>query len=594
MLYVEGLTRLRRHDALGARDVLKQATQVEHAFPLAHYALSKVYSELALNKLAIAEARAAVELSSRGPFTDKQKLEFQSRLHAASRDWEKVASDTQNLLESSPKSIAFALDLVNAHLKGFRFHDALETIRELRRALPHPLSADLRFALYEAEAYQGLSNFGKQREVAIAAVKTAKSIGARSFVARGRLLQATASQELGYAAEVDDATREARSLYSALGDRGNEARAIEVMGIAQDDKDYGAALRLFQQAYKLQEQVGDKLSMARVSVNIGTILVWQGRADAGGRVFDDSLATFRDQNDKSAEAATQNTAGSAFFFHGDLDRAENRYREALVIFEAIQDDGYSATMKANIGEVFEYRGDLENARIWLEDARSQDERVGDQDSVAYDDLRLGEIFALKGELGEAQKKYQSAFDAWNRLDTPISAADAKLAMATLAVLQGGAAEAEPAIRDAAKILQDGGASDRSLRSLIVLADCLLAQERRTEAAQVWRRMSKFAAKSKDKHVLIGVSVVHARILAATKNSADVAEGLRLLERLHAETSQTQLVLSMLDVRLAIGHVKLAAGRPDGRQDLAALVGDAEDLGVLLVARRAAASLSDTR
>src|SRR5258706_5599228 len=74
-LYAEGLARLRRFDAIAARDLLTRSVAKETTFPLAHSALAEAWSRLGEDGKAREEAKKAIESSATLPRAEKLLVE---------------------------------------------------------------------------------------------------------------------------------------------------------------------------------------------------------------------------------------------------------------------------------------------------------------------------------------------------------------------------------------------------------------------------------------------------------------------------------------------------------------------------------------
>src|SRR5215831_5308122 len=143
-LYSEGLEALRVFNALGARDLLKDAIAAEPAFALSHSALATAWASLGYDDMARAEAKSAFEVSSHLSRADRLLVE--ARYHAMSKDWGKAVEIYRALFEFFPDSLDHGLALADAQLNNGRTKDAIETLGTLQR-LSAPLGEDARIDL---------------------------------------------------------------------------------------------------------------------------------------------------------------------------------------------------------------------------------------------------------------------------------------------------------------------------------------------------------------------------------------------------------------------------------------------------------------
>ncbi len=582
-LYNEGIAKLRLLDAEGARALLTQAKEADPKHPFIRSSLSAAYSALGHEADAAEEARRAVALSAN--LARDQKLQIESRLHEATKDWGKAIEAERSLWESYPDNIEYGLQLAEAQISGGKTNDALVTATALRR-LPAPASNDGRIDLAEARAHEELGNFAMQRKLAAAAAAKARALGSRTLLARARIVEGGALMNLGDTRAANAALDESRSLYLAAGDRGNAARAIEMMAmLVGRGGDLTGERKLAEQALAIHREIGDAVSIARVLLNLGTVSTQEGRAADAERFNDEGLATFLQAGAKYPAAAAMNDIGAAAFYRGDLVAAQKRYEQALSLFSELGEKTGTATVLTNIGEVLLCRAEIGEARKMHEDSLAINRAIGDKAGIAYDLFRLGEIFMLRGELVAARDRYQEALRLQTEIGGKLGAADTRVALARVAIEEGKPADAEKSAREAEEILRTEGATDRSLLATAVVADALLAQRKVKEAFSTASAAWKTASQTEDRRIRYAVALTLARAKAA---SNDVASARKLLHDVRMEAVSKRFVLYDLEARLAWGEIEAAAGQPGGKKQLSTLEKEARSKGFGLIARRAAA------
>ncbi len=592
-LYTEGLEKLRLLDAKGARDLLTEAAVVDPKHPLIHLALSAAHSALGYERLAVEEVQKSKDYST--GLGREQKLQIDARFYEAAHKWGKAVGAEKLLWKSFPDNLEYGLNLANAQISAQTpdkaTNEALVTVDALRK-LPFPLSEDGRIDLLESRARQEDSDFVNEKRLAVAAATKGRAIGARSMVGHARMLEATALLNLGDMDKMNAAMDEAQSIFSDLGDRGMVARAIELTASALDGTDYEGERKVLLKALDIHRAIGDKLSTARVLLNIGTALAWQDRTTEASKYFTQALTTFGEVNAEYAKAAALNQIGALMFYRGDLINAQKKYEQAFAIFNGLSEDSDTAATLVNIAEVLECRGQVEKASKKNQEALVLDEAARNKRGIAYDLFRAGENFTLRGEFVVARDRYNDALRLQDTIRSEkIPAADTRVALARLDIEEGRPADAERSASAADQILGAGKAADRSLWTSGVIADALLAQGKQKEAWDIADHASTLAAKTKNRRIRFAVAVTAARVRSATKKPEDVAEALRSLEATRAEASRTLFVISELEARLASGEIEIAAGRVGGKKRLAALAIEARARGFGRIAGRAAAAAS---
>src|SRR5262249_55163199 len=133
--YSEGLVKLRGLDAMGARESLERALELDPDHALAHSALSTAWSFLGYDERAKLEAKKAFELSSN--LSREDKLSIEARHRATSKDFEKAIDIYKALFSFFPDNLEYGLRLAAAQDSAGKAQDSLATLESLRR-LPLP------------------------------------------------------------------------------------------------------------------------------------------------------------------------------------------------------------------------------------------------------------------------------------------------------------------------------------------------------------------------------------------------------------------------------------------------------------------------
>jgi tetratricopeptide (TPR) repeat protein len=167
--------------------------------------------------------------------------------------------------------------------------------------------------------------------------------------------------------------------------------------------DLNAALREFQEAARLAEQLRDTPARARAINNIGVI-----RHDFG------ELATAC----------------------GDLRKARALARESA-------NPEIEALCLGNIGNVFRDKGEGHSALRLQENALAMARQIVDPRGVAVSLANIGSVLRDRGELDRAQERYEAALDAARKIDDKLGAG---VALGNIGCLQGIKGEMDRALK----------------------------------------------------------------------------------------------------------------------------------------------------
>ena len=153
--------------------------------------------------------------------------------------------------------------------------------------------------------------------------------------------------------------------------------------------------RWLEQAIALAAEDGGA-PLANVARGLGMLLMRQGELDAALRLFERSLAIWRDLGDRDQQARTLLNLGSTHHYLGDLDAARSLLEDSIAIAREVGGGRPLRAALMNLGVVEMEAGNLERATQVLHEALALARQEGDlrgaaiaQDSLAWVSLRAG-------------------------------------------------------------------------------------------------------------------------------------------------------------------------------------------------------------
>ncbi|HSF18778.1 MAG TPA: protein kinase [Vicinamibacteria bacterium] len=575
--YADGLSKLRRHDAVGARVLLEQAVEHDPDYALAHAALSRTWTELGYDRNAAESAKRAFDLAAGLP--REQFLVIEALHHETSREWNE-AVETYNLLWTFvPDSVEYGIRLAGAQRQAGLVQAALETIRGLKE-LPPPLGEDPRIDLEEAEAAHTMSDYGRAVEATRRAIEKARAQEAWTLVADGLLVQGPSLISLGRSEEAQEALAESRRLFLQTGDRGKAASALNIGAIVLKERgEIAAAEALYREALSIHRDTGNLQWVSRTMNHISLGVLERGDLGASQSLLEQALEIDREIRDPHQEALHLANLVWILFEEASLPRARAENEKVCVLYETLQTPGGQAECYFLRGRLALAEGSLEEAEREFERTLLMWEDMEDRSNIAFAHHALGEARWARGDLEAAASSFAEALRIRQELQQSSWIVRTHISQSLLSTDRGEPGEAETIARKALEAF-DGVDSDDELMAAVALAEALLARGDVDGATRSLGAVEKRAGSSQRPMVRLLVQKTAARILGA---GGDVGSARAKLGQIRSEAETIGLVLVGLDARLSI-----AALDPKGNQNLVELAADAERLGFGVVASKARA------
>jgi tetratricopeptide (TPR) repeat protein len=559
-LYAEGLQRLRRFDALGARALLERAVDTDQAFPLAHAALASAWSSLGYDERARAAAEHAFDRSNNLARADR--LQVEGTYREMSNNPKQAITIWQTLATFFPDDIEHALRLANAQITAGAGKESLATIEDFKKRFPQ--NHDPRLDLAEATAADTLSDFKREQAAAARAAASGAAQGARLLVASARLREGAAVLSLG---QTDQAVRlfeEARGIFADAGDRAGVARTLnnlasaisegsertraialyeEGLGIAraigaQDlvarflnnlaiqqrrAGDLRASLKMNQESLAIRREIGDRIDVAISLNNIGNVLLDMGDLLGASEHYQQAADLSREMGDRRSLARALYNAAESLRLQGALTRARAASEESLTIRRAINDPAGISTSLYGLGVIAAAQGDFAAAKQSLNDAMAMDRKLDRRRPIAYTLFELAEIAHIEGDLATAHRLHQNALSARTEMGEKYTVAESQTALAALALEDGRGAEAEKLAREAVAMFASQSAPDSEAMARAMLALALQAQRRQSAAEAEAQRAVGLMRNPQHLLARLPVTIAAARVKSATNPKAALAD-----------------------------------------------------------------------
>lgn len=586
-LYAQGLDKLRKFDALGARDLLQKAIAAESDHALSHSALAEALFDLGYEQKAKEESRKAFDLS--GNLSRADHLLIEGRYREFSSDYVAAIEIYQSLRDFFPDQPDYALYLATAQLKADHNKDALQTIARMRQ-LPQPERDDPRIDLMEAKAGDGLGDFKLTERMATAAAIKAKRQGSRLLLAQARERQGWALEELGDYDKASALLSEARELFAASGNPLSSAQVLLDIGdLTYDRGDLPGAHKIYEQVLQEFRHTGAQQKVAIALSRLGSVATDSGQLASGKRYLEEALRV-----DREIGASTARDLGNlanVLAAMGDLTAAAQSNKQSAQGFHQSGDKSNEAIVLVDLADVLLKKGEIDSARQNVFQAISMLQQTGDKRNLGFALFTRADILRTQDKLDKAQEVAEQDVALRRQLGDTVNLPESQMLLAQIALEQGRTAAAESLARTAALAFEQRKVSDRGAESYACLSQALLREGKLQPARAAAGEAMTFSQHGGDITARFEADLARATVAAA---AGQVAEARRVLESLRRETSRRGYVGYGLQAELGLGELELESGQATaGRSRLMRLQQDAQAKGFLLLARRARSALRHT-
>lgn len=194
------------------------------------------------------------------------------------------------------------------------------------------------------------------------AVRACRDTGDQMGVARAALDLAFARYRTAYYTEAVYQAKEARRIYEARGRRREQARCLELHGLAcweQDER--REALALWEEAAEHYREAGDRKGIADILRHKAMARWSMGWYAESGRLCDEALRIYREIGDRVGEMKTLNNKGHVAQSTARHREADLLYRQASAICKETTGRDNHAILDHNQGDLHKYKKRYETA-----------------------------------------------------------------------------------------------------------------------------------------------------------------------------------------------------------------------------------------
>ncbi len=584
-LYAEGVARLRRYDANGARQLLEEAVRVDSQYALAHAALSQAWSDLGYDQNALQAAEAAADLTDGLP--RRELLLIRGRFHEMSGRFQEAIEDYRILWGYHSDDVEHGLRLALAQTRANQLLQAFDTIDQLR-ALPAPSSEDPRIDLAEAAIAKDSGDLRRALRAAASAADRGREAGASILVARARREEGSTHNMMGNPEAAAAALEEARGIFLQIGDEHSLARLLSSEAIMNKFAgDLAEAENKYGQALAINRKIGNTGGTAVTLANHSVLLQERGDFDGAHAMLEESLDIARRNLGPAYQSFALVNIANGLLRTADFPAARQRASESMAIDEAAGDQRGVGWNLYILGRIVLEEADLAAAEADLARAHQICEEFGYEHLRGYVLVALGEARLAAGDLEAARRLFDESIQIREDLGERSTMAESQLAKAKLLLEEGRFSESDSLARLAAAEFARGDRRPEESRAQSLLATVAASADDLEEATRIIQAEGFDAEESQDPTVRIAGALARALV---SERLGEAEASLPRLRTAVAEARRHGLVRLELEADVSLGVAELADGTATGEERLRTTASRARELGLAAIAARAEAAL----
>ena len=185
-------------------------------------------------------------------------------------------------------------------------------------------------------------------------------------------------------------------------------RLIEVGMQAENKGQFQEALKMYQQALAIFEEVGEKDSQGMTLVGIGVVHMKLGQYPQALEKYQQALTIFQHAGKKNKKGLALTYIGLIYRKLGDYPQALSFYQKALAIQKEIDDKKGQGTTLNNIGLVYSLQGQYKKALEFYQQALMIRKQTNDKDGEANTIGNIGENYSHLGQYDKSLEFYNQA------------------------------------------------------------------------------------------------------------------------------------------------------------------------------------------
>lgn len=161
------------------------------------------------------------------------------------------------------------------------------------------------------------------------------------------------------------------------------------------------ALKAYENAISVAEELKDKVGVARATKNIGALYADTKDFDKALQKYSEAEKLAQAINDTSTLADCANNKGVVFEQQKKYDLALENYSRALQLYQEMKIDDRIAMLYNNLGIVYKYLKNYDKSIECYQKSLAISEKIGSKFLVAANLINIGNVYEMKGDYKKA-------------------------------------------------------------------------------------------------------------------------------------------------------------------------------------------------
>lgn len=540
-----------------------------------------------------AVAARAVELAAAFPREERTLIEIRARVVTGGPTPAREEANRkayEELFELFPDTLLYGFMVARAYADT----DAARALAAVDRVAHVPGAGDepglLRLA---GRLASSVGDHARAQKELAAAERVAKGLGDEVLLGYVLLEQSEVAAALNDPVRQLSLAEDALQSFIAAGSpaAANHGRA-RVQMVYEPNGGFAWARKSYDQLIAASKIRGNRPIDGHLRARLAQLLADHGDLAESRALFEDVARDGTEVMPFVADASLR--LGYVMYRQGQLDAALETFKAALADAGRSQDVNRSQEIlaRSRIAQVHFEQGHLQAA---LDEAERAVQMVQERGGGRQQNLGLvirGRTFLARGETVAARQAVEEAAKtvSANRQTIQPHAFDVIHARALVALEEGRHPDARMLAQQAGDLARRDLQPDREADAAIVVALAWLAEGRVAEAETTIAPATRRVKVTEDQLLRLSGGVAAARVMAASKESTDLAAARQQLAQLAREAADIGAVSIELEARLALGEAEIQAGElTSGRARLLTLARDAAAKGFSQVAKKASAA-----